>query len=1073
MSLADNLRKELGAKANNTPTLAQTLKKEIELENLAKQKGTTVSGMEQAKYSKGLNLYKEQKLKELNSPISAEQEANTAFQKIEYRPWYMPKGITATIENIKLSPEARRVYKEKSEEKQDKSIPRAIGYTLTDTATFGSLAGLEKLTADKNNEAYKEYVKKREEAKKLHPVASTVGTVAGYLLPGMAAEKVVGKALAPMLGGIGSKVAQKAITGAVTGGGMEMIEGTIRGESAEDIANRTVAGAGFGAAGDVAFYGAGKGISAIANKLKAGKALTKAETEIVKNSPELLPKISKESKNISEILPEPSNKVVLDTPKTKSNFKQSLSDLRTSVVDKTLPIKKADERAGMLALNSNNASGTVDNILQNALTDRQGNKIGKSLKEVADEIPKGKEKDFWEYMSQRHNIDRAREGKNVIANYTPEMSEQAVKQIESSNPTWKSTGDEVVNWIDSFMKEWGVNSGTVDSEVYDSLRNTYKSYFPTQREFSQLEKSIPENARKQFVDASSPIGKAKGSERDIHNPLSNIMNLVSRTVKTARYNEVGQSLLDSIRKQPEKLKSLAEVITPKDGMFSNVDNIVTVLENGKPVYLQINDKALLDSLKGLPKMVNNAQAMRKISNVYKSLITTKNPLFAVGNMARDIPTSYVYGSTMNPVKFTGDLLKAGKDVLTNSENLKRYKAVGGGGANFLAGNADKASKALLKRPNLLQKIGSSIETFNNLTETTPRLAEFNRVFEKTGDIQKALFASNEVSTNFARGGNFTKSLDPFVPYLNAGVQGLDKFFRQIKNKPLQTIAKAGTIITIPEVGLYLLNKDDPDYQALDNRTKDTYFLIPKGDGTFTKIPKSRELGVLFGSLFQRLARASEGEKNAFKGFGATLATNFSPTNPVENNIFSPFIYNLPTNKDFAGRSIVPMNMQERYKYLQYDEKTTEIAKAIGKFSHEVTGGEGLSPKQIDYITKTYTGIIGQMGMPVATKGGNPIDVITNKFTADPLYSNQVIQDFYDNYESVQKKSESKNFLDKIPSKIITQEEKITGKFRKASSQISDLNKQIKTETDDAKIRELRKQIINIAKEANDILKLQN
>ena len=89
------------------------------------------------------------------------------------------------------------------------------------------------------------------------------------------------------------------------------------------------------------------------------------------------------------------------------------------------------------------------------------------------------------------------------------------------------------------MREWGVNAGTIDSEVYNGLRDTYKSYFPTQREFSELERSMPDSVRKQFVDQSSPVKKAKGSERDVNNPIENIMNLVNRTVKTARYNEVG------------------------------------------------------------------------------------------------------------------------------------------------------------------------------------------------------------------------------------------------------------------------------------------------------------------------------------------------------------------------------------------------------------------------------------------------------------------------------------------------------------------------------------------------------
>ena len=95
--------------------------------------------------------------------------------------------------------------------------------------------------------------------------------------------------------------------------------------------------------------------------------------------------------------------------------------------------------------------------------------------------------------------------------------------------------------------------------------------------------------------------------------------------------------------------------------------------------------------------------------------------------------------------------------------------------------------------------------------------------------------------------------------------------------------------------MYLVNKDREEYKELTTGTKDNYFLIPKGDGTFFKIPKSRELGVLFGALFQRIARAAEGENldSAFKGYGNSLATSFAPANPIENNIFAPLAINIP------------------------------------------------------------------------------------------------------------------------------------------------------------------------------------
>lgn len=767
-------------------------------------------------------------------------------------------------------------------------------------------------------------------------------------------------------------------------------------------------------------------------------------------------------------LPKPSNSVVMDAQPKKFSFKEAANRFYTRTVDTLNPLKKADGKTAMMASNTRNVNGTVDYILKEGLVDRAGNKIGKSLKEVAEKIPQGKEKEFWDYMSQRHNIDRAREGKNVIANYTPEMSTQAVKTIEAANPTWKSTGDEITSWIDTMMKEWGVKSGTVDDTVYKNLRETYKSYFPTQREFSQLEKSMVDSTGKRFVDTGNPLKTATGSNRDINNPIENIMNLVDRTVKTARYNEVGQTLLEAVRKN-DGMKGLAEIVTqPK-----NVDNVVTVLENGKPVYLQINDKMLMESLKGLPKSINNAQVMRKITGVFKSLITQKNPFFAIRNIARDIPTAYVYGSESNPLKFGRDLGKAGKDILTNSQNFQRYKAVGGGMSNFFKGDAEKAAKTLTGKPSLLNRIGEKVETFNNLTETAPRLAEFNRIFDKTGDVQKALAAANDVTVNFARGGDITKQAEAFVPYLNAGVQGLDKFFRGFKDVPtaLKTVGKSATIITIPEVALYLVNRDDPNYQELDNRTKDTNFLIPKGDGKFIKIPKSRELGVLFGSLFQRIARAAEGEKEAFKGFRNTVATNFAPTNPLENNIFRGH-FDLKSNKDFAGRAIVPqgMVMDKRSKYLQYDEKTTEIAKWIGKAAADISGTEGWSPKEIDFLINTYTGIIGDIVQPAATIGGKPGKFVTTQFIADPVYSNQTVTNFYDNYNKVQKAAANNNILNRIPSKVQTPDERLESKFRKASDTISQINKQIRQTQDEEAIRELRKQIIQIAKATNEILK---
>jgi hypothetical protein len=795
--------------------------------------------------------------------------------------------------------------------------------------------------------------------------------------------------------------------------------------------------------------------------------------------------VAKTSTKLSEDLPSPASKIVTNKKAEPFTFKAAWDKLNkayTRVVDTAHPFRKTDEETYRLATNSKSTGGIVDHILTNELVDKNGIKVGESFKKTVEAIPKGKEEDFWTYMSQRHNIDRAREGKALQPNYTQEMSAKAVAQFEAANPGYKKIGDSITGWIDNFMTKWGVDAGIVDKEVYSKLRETYKSYFPTQREFSELEKSINGGAKRKYIDLDTPIKKAVESERDIKNPIENIMNLVNRTVRTAKYNEVGKSLLDSVRKAPDKLKDLAEVIPTQEGMFANTDNVVSILENGKPTYLRINNKDLLDALNGLPKNTTNIKGLSNATNIFKSLITQKNPIFAIRNIARDLPTAYINGTEKNPIKFGRDLVSAGKDLLTNSKAAQQYKGVGGGGANFFnSGNPAKSAAQLngggIK--SIIRKPLDAIEKFNNLTETAPRLAEFKRVTKKTGDVQKGLYAANDVTTNFSRGGDITKALDRNgVAYLNAGVQGLDKLVRQVATKPLQTLAKGAVAITAPTLILDHINKNNPAYKDLDQRTKDNYYLFPLPNGTFFKLPKAREYGVLLSTLEQRIARAVTGDKEAFKGLGKTVETNFSPTNPLESNMLSPIISNLPSNKDFAGRAIVPqgMLMDGRSKYLQYDEKTSTPSKWLAQQAKN--RGIDLSPKQIDYIVKSYTGVIGQIGLPAATNNGGTslqkaVKPITSQFTADPLYSNQVLTDFYDNFDKLKQKAADKNITQKIASKLVTPEEAIKNKFNKASLEISDKNKEIRALNqvkDNLKIRKLRQDIINIAKSTNEMLK---
>lgn len=804
--------------------------------------------------------------------------------------------------------------------------------------------------------------------------------------------------------------------------------------------------------------------------------------------------------------------IVTGENQAKTSFKDKIENAYSRIIDTNTPIKnKISEDAHVLATNSKKVSGTVGHIVSNELVDMKGNKIGESLSNISKDIPKNEEADFINYVLQKHNIDRAREGKPVDPLFTSEQSAKATSLIEQQKPQYKALSERLNKFLNTFEGEWGNKSGLVSDELWTDLQAMYKNYVPTQRGFSELEQGIAKTQGRGFVGQDNALNKAKGSDRDVINPIENIIKLVDRTVRTARYNEVGQSMVEAIRKNPS-ISKYAEILADDFKVNPNVNNIVTVLEKGKEINVQINDKNLLEALQGLYKSVDLNVAERgakAFNNVFKSLITTKNPVFAFRNIARDLPTGYINGSENNPVKYLYDWVRSIGDLTTNSKVAQTYRALGGESSNFV--NSDKTFKSANQIMNRklktdefgqitgskafnpiykgLKFVGDKLEAINNATESAPRLAEFKRTLQKTGDVQKALYASGEITTNFSRGGDLTKKLDNvLVPYLNAGVQGLDKLARQLDpRKPKQmlgTLIRGGVGIGAPTVVFHYMNQGNPNYDQLDNRTKDSYFLIPnnsdlddKGNAkTFIKIPKAREYGVLFSTLFQRLERVSKGEENALKGFGNTVATNFSPTNPIESNIASPLL-NLKANKDFANRNIIPQGMlsNDTPKYLQFDERSSEITKKIAELANK--GGIKLSPKQMDYLIKSYTGVIGQLGLPATTKSiatGNTLSKltkpVTTQFVSDPLYSNQAVTDFYDNLKKTSEKATEKNILGNLNPKIKTIEEQRKSMFTKAQSEISDLNKEIKVadaKNDTVKVKELRKKIIDISKATND------
>ncbi|PJN53672.1 hypothetical protein PAEVO_03930 [Paenibacillus sp. GM2FR] len=744
--------------------------------------------------------------------------------------------------------------------------------------------------------------------------------------------------------------------------------------------------------------------------------------------------------------------------------------------------------------------------------------------------------DFEDYLINKHAITRDDRGEVVFdkkLNWTPEYGTQKVEEYEKLFPEFKETAEKLYAFNKQMVNSWLVDTGIISPEQAKAWFDANPYYVPNKRYFSPLEKRSggTSRAKKGFGNQSVPVKKYEktGSQRKIISPIEAIIENVDAFVKTAKRNQVMQQAVKHIEKdpeafadfleivkQPERLDDLTKLSMDGDGLdevlarFSDdfdkamrkttldKDNIVRVLIDGEQTHLKVNDPQLLDAITALGPKAGNLvmDAIGWVTNKMKTLTTGANPVFSLTrNLFRDIPHAYIASKTTNnPVRFVADMADAAFQIMKDGELYKQYKRIGGGHSSSIAANRNllAQSKRSVLPKSLLQDLGPrlfyGLENAMNAVESAPRLAEFKRA-SKSGlsdDLRSALFEAQDLTVNFKRRGKMITELDKIFPYMNAAIQGIDQIVRLYKNNPRKAITKAFLALTIPGAVMYAVNHDDPNYQKMSNRVKDNFLLIPRGDGTFIRIAKPKELGTLFMDLPERLMRKfAEEDPAAFRDFADQLRTNFVPPGisgalkeggftdrmlgAMGDTILGP-IADLAANQTFSGAPIVPGYLERLSPGLQADTKTTDIARWIGDKTYGTPFEQ--SPKKLDYLVKQYTGVLGQLGQPLLSPGGDIGSTLTQQVTADPVYSNDISTEFY-RYKEKLDQAYTDRDLREVPEWYSDPLRKEMGRISKSMSEV---RKEIRAVQEDKnlgnkakrdKLRELQERINSLAERGNE------
>jgi hypothetical protein len=722
-------------------------------------------------------------------------------------------------------------------------------------------------------------------------------------------------------------------------------------------------------------------------------------------------------------------------------------------------------------INAMRANGMGYRQITNGMMNNLGEVTGKPLSYFVEGLSDKEYLNLQRYLLNKHAMTRFDRGEKTFKNWTPEKGQAILDSLEKQYPHFKEMSKEW-NTFNNQLNTNLVDGGILTPEAAQNYIKQNPDWASNQRLMENGSKPF-KSAKSGFSGQKPTVNKGyskQGSTKPIFNPIEMQMHRVYATANVIERNKVMQTLYQNILENPSVFENVAEIVPIEqnakrelidginkalsEGGIENLDNhlndlfyktnvkkgkgnnIVRGLLDGQPFEIVVHDEAVLDALKGVNQSDFNKvlSALSMPVRIFKALTTTYNPKFVFGtSLPRDTIGGYIFSDIKNPVKYGADIMAATADILGNSAAYQDFLNQGAGMSGLVGSNVNlvahtkhmitrkKGLKGLInKGARALDKVEHAI----TIGEQLPRLVEYKKVMstlpenatklQKEAKIAEAVYRANEITTNFAKSGKYSRYIEMVIPYFTATSNALVNAVDQTVRNPKVVFPKITAALTIPAIALYFINHEIKAYQQLDQNTKDNNFLIPLPNGKFYKIPLPKEQSYFFKVVPERLlASLKDRNPDAFYKLGDQFLNSFAPPGvsnaisgianrfegfkPLKETIAAP-IGDVITNKNFYNGPIVPRRLENMNVQDQVLPSTTKFGKLAGKI--------GISPIKADYLLKSYSGATGQFGIPIM-QGTSPLENFGTAFVANPKRNSDLLSRFYELKTKLYKDKNSK------------------------------------------------------------------
>lgn len=439
----------------------------------------------------------------------------------------------------------------------------------------------------------------------------------------------------------------------------------------------------------------------------------------------------------------------------------------------------------------------------------------------------------------------------------------------------------------------------------------------------------------------------------------------------------------------QKWVRLFRRVAPKGDNVVSVYRIVertdaqgVVTKHSVPEYYRVDDPLLLRSIQGMGP--DQFSGVVKLFQIPKRLLTaavTADPAFMAANLVRDTLANWIQSDVKgNPI--TG-ALKGIRSSLKEDPEVWAIMMAGGGGGGYYDSNPAEIRKLLRKHVSDA-KMGGFLDSivspkkawaawhrFGAATENANRIAVYNAVKKAGGSEAEAVYQARDV-LNFSMSGDHAvvRFLITTVPFMNARIQGLYRLQRGYKDHPWSFLGRGLSLLAATMI-LAAANAGDDEYEELPEWDKDIYwhvFFPPDENGKreHLRIPKPFELGIIFGTVPERVGRLAAGydqPKEFMRSMGRALMDTLA-FNPIPQAV-KPAIEQFANRSMFTGSAIVGAAEKPLKAEQQYTPWTSETTRVIADLMPGFAPEFMRSPKRLEHLVRAYTGAIGMYALSSA------------------------------------------------------------------------------------------------------------